>query len=67
MQGTVTNISEMKKFGFIRTTEGDLFFHFTDMFDREAFGPALVQQRVEFQKQQSDRGPRAINIKVLGA
>jgi len=53
----------MKNFGFIKPDEGDedLFVHSSDIEDSYL----SEGDRVEFETEQSDRGPRAINVKKL--
>lgn len=64
MTGTIKNLNE-KGFGFIRVdgTEGakDLFFHFKDLIQID-FDSLYVGQRVAFQTERSDRGPKATKV-----
>jgi cold shock protein len=62
-QGRVKRYERNSGFGFIDTPEGDLFVHHTALKDREFL---LVGQQVEFEVEQSDRGPRAVNVRVTG-
>ncbi len=61
MKGTVKMFNKEKGYGFIRTEEGkDIFFHFRALLD----GSNVVEQNtnVDFELEESERGPRAINI-----
>ncbi len=63
MKGEVKFFNNMKNFGFIKPDEGDedLFVHSSDIEDSYL----SEGDRVEFETEQSDRGPRAINVKKL--
>lgn len=59
--GTITRFIEDKGFGFIKTdaSKDDIFFH------HSAFeGEPREGMNVEFEIQDSDRGPRAQNVRV---
>ena len=59
-KGTVTFFNDSKGYGFIETddSEDDVFFHMDDI-----EGPDLEEgQEVEFDIQQTDKGPRAANV-----
>ncbi len=63
MKGEVKFYNTMKNFGFIKPDEGDedLFVHRSDI-----EGNYLSEgDMVEFETEQSDRGPRAVNVKKL--
>ena len=62
-QGRVKRYERNSGFGFIDTPEGDLFVHHTALKDREFL---LEGQQVEFEVEQSDRGPRAVDVRVTG-
>lgn len=65
MKGTVKMFSKEKGFGFIRSEDGkDVFFHYSEL-QMEGFKNAEVGEEVEFDLQESDRGPRAANIRKL--
>lgn len=66
MKGKVKMFSKEKGFGFIHTDEGkDVFFHYSEL-QMEGFKTAEVGEEVEFDLQESDRGPRASNIRKAG-
>ncbi|MDY6818513.1 MAG: cold-shock protein [Halobacteriales archaeon] len=61
--GTVTFFHDEKGYGFIETEDADddVFFHMEDV-----GGPDLEEgQDVEFDIEQADKGPRAINLQRL--
>ncbi len=66
MKGKVKMFSKEKGFGFIHTENGqDVFFHYSEL-QMEGFKTAEVGDEVEFDLQESDRGPRASNIRKVG-
>jgi CspA family cold shock protein len=64
--GIVKWFNEGKGFGFIAPDGGgkDLFAHFKEI-QRTGFKTLLVNQRVEFEVTQGQKGPRASNIRVV--
>ncbi len=61
--GTVAFFHDRKGYGFIETdeTDDDVFFHMEDV-----GGPDLEEgQEVEFDIEQADKGPRAVNLERL--
>jgi CspA family cold shock protein len=61
-QGRVKRYERNAGYGFIASDAGDVFVHHTALRDRELL---LVGQRVEFQVEPGDRGPRAVNVRVI--
>jgi CspA family cold shock protein len=63
MEGTVKWYNDMKSFGFIQMEEGkDVFVH------RNALEQGTVLRegdRVEFEIEETDKGPQATNVKKL--
>lgn len=60
VQGTVTFFHDKKGYGFIESDDSDedVFFHMEDV-----GGPDLQEgQEVEFEIEQADKGPRAVNV-----
>ncbi len=62
-QGHVKRYERNAGYGFIETEEGDLFVHHTALKGCEFLLPG---QRVEFDMEVGDRGPRAVNVRVTG-
>lgn len=62
MQGTVKSLNE-KKFGFISVEgeEKDIFFHESALVGM-VFGEVRIGDVVTFDTEQSDKGPRAVNV-----
>lgn len=66
MKGQVKMFNKEKGFGFIKTEEGkDVFFHYSEI-QMEGYKTAEEGEKVEFDVQESDRGPRAANIRKIG-
>lgn len=62
MQGTVKWFNSEKGFGFIVSEEGeDVFVHFSAI-QTEGYKTLEEGQAVEFEIEQSPRGPQAINV-----
>ncbi len=65
MKGKVKMFNKEKGFGFITTEEGnDVFFHYSEL-QVEGFKTAEPGEEVEFEVQESPRGPRASKIVKL--
>ena len=65
MEGVIKNLNE-KGFGFI-TPEGedkDIFFHRNDLVDVE-FDDLNRDDKVSFEKEASEKGPRAVNVALV--
>ncbi|MBK7819649.1 MAG: cold-shock protein [Tessaracoccus sp.] len=65
-QGTVKWFNSEKGFGFIAPDDGgkDLFVHHTSITAR-GFRSLEEAQRVEFDVEQGDKGPQAVNVTAL--
>lgn len=64
-EGTVKWFNEQKGFGFIAQDEGgDLFVHYSSILS-EGFKTLYENQRVSFDIEQGQKGPAAVNVKVL--
>ncbi|MEK7084497.1 MAG: cold shock domain-containing protein [Patescibacteria group bacterium] len=63
MKGTIKTIIAEKNFGFITPEDGskDVFFHATGLSGVE-FSELHVGDAVTFEVEQSEKGPRAINV-----
>jgi CspA family cold shock protein len=64
--GKVKWFNDQKGYGFITPDDGskDLFVHHTAILG-EGFKTLAENQAVEFEVQESDKGPRAANVKKL--
>jgi len=64
--GTVKWFSDEKGFGFITPDEGskDLFVHHTNI-DADGYRSLAEGARVEYESEQGDKGPKAINVRVV--
>lgn len=67
LYGTVKWFDERKGYGFITPENGsdDVFVHFSDIRE-EGFRTLQEGERVRFERQTSDRGPKAANVIRLG-
>ena len=64
MKGIVKNFNKEKGYGFIKTDEGkDLFFHYSEL-QMEGFKTVNAGQSVEFEVIETEKGLRAVNIKI---
>lgn len=64
MEGTVKWYDATKGFGFIQTNENkDIFVHRSGIKDN--FLELEPDQKVDFEIKESDRGPVAVNVKVI--
>ena len=63
MEGTVKFFDPRKNYGFITPDEGDedLFVHASDI----ESGGLNEEDRVEFESEEGEKGPRAVNVKKL--
>jgi len=66
MKGTVKWFNDQKGFGFITPEDGskDLFVHHSSI-QMDGFKSLQENQAVEFDVEQSDKGPRAGNVKAV--
>lgn len=65
MRGKVKRFGHLRKYGFITDENGnDIFVHYTEILG----APSLaIGQEVEFDVKQTDKGPEAVNVRVLSA
>jgi CspA family cold shock protein len=66
MKGTIKTVKTDKNFGFITPEDGskDVFFHGSALPAGTQMADAMVGQMVEFDMEDSDKGPRAVNIQM---
>lgn len=66
MKGKVKTFNKQKGYGFINSAEveGDIFFHYSSII-MEGFKTIEVGVNVEFDLENSDKGKRASNVKVI--
>jgi len=63
LKGEVKFFHDMKNYGFIKPEDGseDVFFHISDL-----EGDSIEEgAEVEFEVEEGDRGPKAVDVKVL--
>lgn len=64
-QGTVKWFNDRKGFGFITTSDGsDYFVHHTSI-QGDGFKTLPEGAEVQFEVEQSERGPKAVNVSVI--
>ena len=64
-EGTVKWFNDKKGFGFIAANDGnDYFVHFTSILG-DGFKTLPEGAKVQFEIENSDRGPRAIQVSVI--
>jgi len=63
MKGAIKTIVAEKHFGFITPEDGskDVFFHESGLVDLQ-FGDLKAGDMVSFDVEQSEKGPRAVNV-----
>lgn len=65
MEGSIKKLVSDRGFGFIDDGSGkNVFFHGSSLTEG-SFGLLRVGQKVTFEVEQSDRGPRAANVRVV--
>ena len=65
MVGKVKSFNKQKGYGFITCeVEGDIFFHYSSL-EMEGFKTIDVDAVVEFELEETSKGKRATNIKVV--
>jgi len=64
--GVVKWFSDEKGFGFITPDEGskDLFVHHTSI-QADGYRSLAEGTRVEYESEQGDKGPKAVNVRVV--
>jgi CspA family cold shock protein len=63
--GTVKWFNGSKGYGFIeRDTGGDIFVHYNDILG-DGYRTLVEGQRVEFNAEEGEKGPKAQNVEIL--
>jgi CspA family cold shock protein len=63
--GKIKKLVRDRGFGFISDTDGkEVFFHQTSLVET-TFDALNEGQSVEFEVEKSDKGPRAVNVRVV--
>ena len=63
MEGKVKWFNDKKGYGFIETdTEGDIFVHYSGIEDTGGFRSLREGETVDFQIEQTQRGPQAVKV-----
>ncbi len=66
-KGKIKRLVNDRGFGFIGDTDGrDVFFHQNGLVDVK-FTDLAVNQEVEFEIENTEKGPRAINMRLVAA
>ncbi|MFH1778833.1 MAG: cold shock domain-containing protein [Candidatus Omnitrophota bacterium] len=64
-KGRVKKLIRDRGFGFISDTDGrEVFFHQSSLLDIQ-FNALKEDQEVEFEVENSEKGPRAVNVRVV--
>lgn len=68
MKGTVKWFNDQKGFGFVTPEDGskDVFVHHTSI-DMDGFKTLAENQQVDFEIEQTDKGPRAAKVRPMSA
>jgi CspA family cold shock protein len=63
--GKIKKLIRERGFGFINDTDGrEVFFHKSSVLDAQ-FDSLFEDQQVEFEVEKTDKGPRAINVRLV--
>lgn len=64
-KGRIKKLIRDRGFGFISDTDGrEVFFHQSSLLDIQ-FNVLKEDQEVEFEVEKSEKGPRAVNVRVV--
>ncbi len=65
MQGTIKRVIRDRGFGFIRAADGqEVFFHRSSLQNLN-FDSLREGENVEFEVERGDKGPRAVNVRLI--
>lgn len=64
LKGTIKRWLDGRGYGFIEPEEGDkdIFVHYSEIKDTSVIEEG---QKVEFEVQTTEKGPRAVNVKII--
>lgn len=62
--GTVIRFDAKRGFGFIKCDDDELFVHQNDI-KMEGFRSLYLEEEVEFEIEENDKGMKALNVKVV--
>ncbi|MDD5156292.1 MAG: cold shock domain-containing protein [Candidatus Omnitrophica bacterium] len=63
--GKIKKVVSDRGFGFISDTDGrEVFFHQSSLIDVQ-FDAIKEEQKVEFEVENSPKGPRAVNVRIV--
>lgn len=63
--GKIKRLVRDRGFGFISATDGrEIFFHQSTLMDNVKFDGLSEGQKVEFEVEKSEKGPRAFNVRI---
>mgnify|MGYP001615492551 FL=1 len=63
--GKIKKVVRERGFGFISDTDGrEIFFHQSGLVDAQ-FDSLKEEQKVEFEIENSPKGPRAVNVRIV--
>ncbi len=64
MEGRVKWFNDKKGYGFVETeNDGDIFVHYSGIEDTGGFRSLQEGEKVEFEIEQTQRGPQAVQVK----
>ena len=67
MQGTIRKVIRDRGFGFIHGADGrEIFFHRSSL-QRLDFETLMEGEKVEFEVERAEKGPRATNVRASAA
>ena len=68
MEGRVKWFNEKKGYGFVETeNNGDIFVHYSGIEDTGGFRSLQEGEKVDFEIEQTQRGPQAVQVKKQGS
>ena len=66
MEGRVKWFNEKKGYGFVETeNDGDVFVHYSGIEDTGGFRSLQEGEKVDFEIEQTQRGPQAVQVKIV--